>query len=102
MINQSRLAQMKESAWLINTSRGAMIVETDLAHALHTGGIAGAALDVLSKEPPAADNPLLTAPNCIITPHISWASKESRIRLLNVLVDNLRSFQEGGRLNRLN
>ncbi len=79
MINQNRLAQMKESAWLINTSRGAMVVETDLADALRTGGIAAAALDVLSKEPPAADNPLLTAPNCIITPHISWASRESRI-----------------------
>lgn len=102
MINAERLAKMKDSAWLINTARGAMVVESDLADALHKGRIAAAAVDVLSKEPPLPDNPLLTAPNCIITPHISWASRESRIRLLNVLVDNIRSFLDGGNLNRLN
>lgn len=102
MINKTRLAKMKSSAWLINTGRGGLVNERDLAEALNTGIISAAGLDVLSKEPPLADNPLLTAKNCVITPHISWATRESRIRLLGVLIENLQSFLSGGELNKIN
>ncbi|ULL15334.1 D-2-hydroxyacid dehydrogenase [Paenibacillus sp. H1-7] len=95
LINKDRLALMKPSAFLINTSRGPLIVEQDLADALNDHRIAGAALDVLSVEPPGADNPLLTAKNCIITPHIAWATKEARARLMKTAVDNVRSFLAG-------
>jgi len=95
MISKKRLAWMKPSAFLINTSRGPLIVEQDLADALNEGRIAGAALDVLSVEPPRADNPLLSAANCIITPHIAWATKEARARLMETAVDNVRSFIGG-------
>lgn len=95
MISKERLAWMKPSAFLINTSRGPLIAEQDLADALNEGRIAGAALDVLSVEPPSADNPLLSARNCIITPHIAWATKEARARLMETAVDNVRSFIDG-------
>ncbi|MFH5181363.1 D-2-hydroxyacid dehydrogenase [Paenibacillus sp. TAB 01] len=99
MINTERLALMKPSAFLINTSRGGLIAEADLAAALNEGRIAGAGLDVLSVEPPTSDNPLLQARNCIITPHIAWATKEARSRLLQVAVDNVHSYLQGVPVN---
>ncbi|TFH02231.1 MAG: D-2-hydroxyacid dehydrogenase [Calditrichales bacterium] len=101
-INTDKIRMMKKSAYLINTSRGQLINEADLAAALDRGDIAGAAVDVLSIEPPAADNPLLTAKNCIITPHISWATEAARKRLMRVAVDNLKAFLEGNVTNRVN
>lgn len=102
IINKERLALMKSSAMLINTSRGPLIVEQDLADALNEQVIAGAAVDVLSVEPPGADNPLLTVSNCIITPHIAWATKEARARLMDTAVDNVRSFIKGRTANVVN
>lgn len=95
IINKERLLQMKQTAFVLNTGRGPLINETDLAEALHNGTIAGAGLDVLSTEPPKADNPLLSAPNCIITPHVAWATFEARKRLLQMVADNLESFMNG-------
>lgn len=95
MINADRLGQMKRSAFLLNTSRGPLVVDQDLADALNNGVIAGAGLDVLSVEPPVSSNPLLSAKNCIVTPHIAWATKEARSRLLDIAVANLRAFQAG-------
>jgi len=92
MINTSNINKMKHGVMIINNSRGGLIVEQDLAQALETGQVAGAALDVVSTEPIRHDNPLLGAKNCIITPHISWAPKESRQRLLDIAIDNLRHF----------
>ncbi len=94
-INTSTLAQMKPSAILINTSRGGLINENDLANALNAGKIAGAGLDVLSVEPPTKDNPLLIAKNTIITPHIAWAGVNARKELLNGVVENIVAFQHG-------
>ncbi|WP_429142993.1 D-2-hydroxyacid dehydrogenase [Anaerotaenia torta] len=102
MINKDRLHRMKKSAFLINTSRGPLINEQELADALQEGVIAGAALDVLSAEPPAEDNPLVKAKNCIITPHISWATREARSRLMDIAAENLRSYLEGSIINRVN
>ncbi len=98
-VNRALLGRMKPSAWLINTSRGSLLNEQDVADALNAGQIAGAGLDVLSVEPPKADNPLLTAKNCLITPHIAWASYEARIRLLHDVANNLRAFQTGEPVN---
>ena len=84
IINSRSLALMKPSAFLINASRGPLVIEQDLADALNNGRLAGAAVDVLSSEPPAPDNPLLRARNCIVTPHIAWATKEARTRLLDM------------------
>lgn len=95
MINREALAQMKRSALLLNASRGDLINEADLAAALNEERIAGAAVDVLSSEPPGADNPLLNAKNCIITPHIAWASVDARGRILATTVENVRSFING-------
>jgi len=89
------LKKMKRSAFLINTSRGQLINEKDLAEALNSGQIAGAGLDVLSVEPPPADNPLLTARNCTITPHISWATRSARQRLMVTAVENIQAFENG-------
>lgn len=102
IINKDSLAKMKLGAMLINTSRGPLVVEADLAEALNSGKIAGAALDVVSSEPIKADNPLLTAKNCIITPHISWAPKESRQRLMDIAMDNLSHFINGKPINVVN
>lgn len=101
LVNARRLTLMQPHALLINTARGGLIDEADLAAALHAGRIGGAGLDVLSAEPPAADNPLLTAPRCRITPHIAWATPESRRRLLQIVANNLRAFQEGRVQNRV-
>ena len=95
IINSGSIKRMKDGVIIINNSRGPLIVEQDLADALNSGKVYAAAVDVVSAEPIAADNPLLGAKNCLITPHISWASKESRTRLMNVAVDNLRKFLEG-------
>jgi glycerate dehydrogenase len=93
------LKRMKKSAFLLNTSRGLVIVEQDLADALNNGIIAGAGIDVLSIEPPEKNNPLFKAKNCLITPHIAWATKEARIRLMNVAVNNLAAFIKGKPIN---
>ncbi|HTM51249.1 MAG TPA: D-2-hydroxyacid dehydrogenase [Bryobacteraceae bacterium] len=95
MINRDRLRRMKKSALLLNTSRGPLVVDQDLADALNEGEIAGAGLDVLSVEPPVASNPLLSARNCIVTPHIAWATREARKRLLDLAVENVRDFLDG-------
>lgn len=101
LFNSARLRKMRPSSLLLNTSRGPIIVEKDLADALAKGVIAGAGIDVLSVEPPLADNPLLTAPNCVITPHIGWATQEARGRLMNIAVQNLASFMAGKSVNRI-
>ena len=98
-VNSVKINLMKKSAFLINTSRGLLINEEDLAHALNSERIAGAGLDVLSKEPSDETNPLLTANNCIITPHIAWATKAARQRLMNIAVDNLKSYLNGKQVN---
>ena len=95
LVNARRLAQMKPTAFLINTSRGPLVVESDLAAALRDNRIAGAAVDVLSTEPPAPDNPLLSAPRCLITPHVAWATDAARQRLIQIAADNLRAYLEG-------
>jgi glycerate dehydrogenase len=99
LVNASRLHLMKETAYLINTSRGPVVDERALAEALNEGEIAGAAVDVLSTEPPRADNPLLSARNCVITPHIAWATQAARGRLMKTVVDNLRAFMDGNPRN---
>ncbi|MFI8319912.1 D-2-hydroxyacid dehydrogenase [Kosakonia cowanii] len=101
MINRDALAKMKHSALLLNASRGDLVNEADLAAALNEERIAGAAVDVLSSEPPGADNPLLKAKNCIITPHIAWASVDARGRILATTVENVRSFINGDPQNRV-
>jgi len=101
-INKDTLALMKPEAFLVNTGRGPLINEQDLADALNSGKIAGAGLDVLSVEPPEDGNPLLTARNCFITPHIAWATREARVRLLNIAASNLKSFMKGQPENRVN
>lgn len=95
MINARSLALMKPTAFLINTSRGPLIVDQDLADALNAGRIAGAGLDVLSAEPPAGDNPLLSARNCLVTPHMAWATREARSRLMDLAVENVTAFLAG-------
>lgn len=102
LINAERLKLMKSTALLVNTSRGPVVVEEDLADALNKGIIAGAALDVLSEEPPRPGNPLLKAENCIITPHVAWATFEARSRLMKIAVNNVRSFLEGRPVNVVN
>ena len=95
VVNAEHLKKMKSSAIVINTGRGPLVDEQALADALNNGTIAGAGLDVLSTEPPAGDNPLLSAKNCVITPHIAWASREARARLIAIAADNLSSFLSG-------
>ena len=99
LVNANRLKAMKPSAILINTGRGPLVNEQDLADALNEGRIAGAGLDVLSVEPSVATNPLLSAKNCFITPHIAWATKEARTRLMDIAINNLRAYQEGNIIN---
>jgi glycerate dehydrogenase len=102
MVNAGFLAKMKPTAFLINTARGGLVDEGELATALNEGRIAGAGLDVLTKEPPAADNPLLTARNCIITPHIAWAARPARQRVIDITAGNLRAFLAGSPQNVVN
>ena len=102
LINPETIAKMRPGAMLINTSRGGLIDEQAVADALCSGKLRGAAVDVVSREPMASDNPLLSAPNCIITPHIAWAPTESRIRLMNTLVENIEAFLAGKPKNVVN
>lgn len=102
IINKENIAKMKDGVIILNNSRGPLIVEQDLADALNSGKVYAAGLDVVSTEPIKGDNPLLKAKNCIITPHISWAPKESRQRLMNIAVDNLRQFLDGNAVNVVN
>ncbi len=99
MVNARTLALMKPTAMLINTARGDVIDEAALAHALEKGALAGAALDVLCTEPPAGDHVLLHAPRCLITPHLAWAAKETRQRLIQMAADNLEAFVQGHPVN---
>lgn len=102
MINKDSIAKMKDGVIILNNSRGPLIVEQDLADALNSGKVAAAGLDVVSSEPIREDNPLLNAKNCIITPHISWAPKESRKRLMDIAVENLKAYQNGSPVNVVN
>ena len=101
-VNKRRLERMKKSAFLINTARGKLVNETDLAEALANGEIAGAGLDVVSTEPIRKDNPLLGVKNCLITPHIAWASLDSRKRLMRTVANNLKGFLQGNTPNQVN
>jgi glycerate dehydrogenase len=102
IINKANIAKMKDGVILLNNSRGPLVVEQDLADALNSGKVAAAGLDVVSTEPIKGDNPLLKAKNCIITPHISWAPKESRQRLMDIAVENLNAFVKGSPVNVVN
>lgn len=99
MVNKERLATMKPTAILINTGRGPLIQAQDLADALNNSRILAAGMDVLETEPPKADNPLLSAKNCYITPHIAWATKAARQRLMNIMLDNLKGYRDGKVVN---
>lgn len=101
MINKDSISKMKDGVMIVNTARGGLIVEEDLANALNQGKVAGAGLDVVSVEPIKEDNPLLKAKNCIITPHIAWASRESRQRLLNIAVNNFEMYLADNPVNSL-
>ena len=102
IINAANIAKMKDGVIIVNNGRGQLIVEEDLAAALTRGKVAYAAVDVASSEPIAAENPLLHAPNCIITPHISWATKEARERIMQMTADNVRAFMDGKPTNVVN
>lgn len=99
LVDERRLALMKPDAILINTARGPLIDERAIAQALKDGKLYAAGLDVMEKEPPAADNPLLSAPNCFITPHIGWATLEARIRLIDITVENVKAYLDGHPIN---
>ena len=102
LANARRLSLMKPTAFLLNTSRGPLVDQAALADALNSGRLAGAALDVLSTEPPRPDNPLLNARNCLITPHLAWATRAARSRLMQIAVENVRAFLQGKPLNVVN
>jgi glycerate dehydrogenase len=102
LVNRETLSLMKDTAYLINTSRGGTIIEKDLAEALYEGKIAGAAVDVLSEEPMKEYNPLRYAKNCIITPHVAWAAEETRQRLIGIVSDNIEAYQKGKPQNVVN
>ncbi len=102
MVNMNLISKMKKHGMIVNTARGAIINEIDLAKALNDGIISGAALDVLSEEPPKSDHPLLSAKNCFITPHIAWSSKDARKRLISVVAENLNAFINGNAQNVVN
>lgn len=102
IVNDEFITKMKDGAYFINTSRGTVVNEKALANALNTGKLSGAGLDVLSTEPPQTDNPLLKAKNCFITPHIAWASFETRERLVGILRENIKAFISGNPQNVIN
>lgn len=102
IINRETISKMKDGVIIINNSRGSLVMEQDLADALNSGKVYAAGLDVVSSEPISADNPLLEAKNCLITPHISWAPKESRQRIMDCTVENIRAFQAGKPQNVVN
>lgn len=102
LVDAERLRTMRPTSLLINTSRGPLVDNRALADALRAGTIAGAGLDVLDTEPPPADNPLLSAPNCIITPHVAWYAREARQRLMQIAADNLKAYQTGNPVNTVN
>ncbi len=102
LINADRLRRMKPSAFLLNTSRGPLVVERDLADALNAGLIAGAGIDVVPQEPPVAGSPLFSAKNCIVTPHMAWATLEARGRLMDIAVNNVKAFLAGAPVNLVN
>lgn len=95
LVDEKLLSLMKPTAFLINTSRGALVDEAALAGALNRGALAGAGIDVFSQEPPSPTHPLLSAKNCVVTPHVAWASREARARLIHIVAENLSRFQEG-------
>ncbi|NLF71188.1 MAG: D-2-hydroxyacid dehydrogenase [Candidatus Anammoximicrobium sp.] len=99
LIDAARLALMKPTTYLVNTARGGLVNEADLARALNQGRLAGAGLDVLSVEPPLRDNPLLTARNCLVTPHVAWATRAARARLIRATTENVRAFLNGQPVN---
>ena len=102
IINKDNIAKMKDGVIIINNSRGQMVVEQDLADALNSGKVAAAGLDVVSTEPIHGDNPLLQAKNCLITPHMSWGAKESRQRIMDCTVDNVKAYLAGKPQNVVN
>lgn len=102
IINRDTIAQMKDGAILLNASRGGLVVERDLADALERGKLSAAGLDVVSEEPIRPDNPLLQAPNCIITPHIAWAARECRQRIIDTTAENIRAYLAGAPVNAVN
>ena len=102
LINKAAIEKMKDGAILINNARGQLLAEQDVADALNSGKLAAAGLDVVSTEPIRPDNPLLRAKNCIITPHISWAPKESRRRIMDITAENIRAFLNGTPQNVVN
>ena len=102
IINQENISKMKDGVILINNSRGQLVVEKDLAEALNSGKVYAAGLDVVSTEPIRGDNPLLSAKNCIITPHISWAAQAARQRIMDITVNNIGAFLKGEPVNVVN
>lgn len=102
IINKDAIAKMKDGVIILNNSRGPLVVEKDLADALNSGKVSGAGLDVVSAEPIKGDNPLLKAKNCIITPHISWAPKESRQRIMDHTVENVKAYIAGSPIHVVN
>ena len=102
IINKDRIAKMKDGVIILNNSRGPLIVEQDLADALNSGKVAAAGVDVVSTEPIKGDNPLLTAKNCIITPHMSWGAREARQRIMDMTVDNIKGYLQGEPVNVVN
>ncbi|MBS7322418.1 MAG: D-2-hydroxyacid dehydrogenase, partial [Bacteroidaceae bacterium] len=102
LVNAERLAMMKSSAILINTGRGPLVDDTAVAEALNSDQLAAYGSDVLTTEPPAADNPLLSAKNSYLTPHIAWATREARQRLINICTENVRAYLDGDPVNQVN